>query len=364
MPASSEILPGDVDVAAFDRILDVRPTNQRSLTIQGSVSAPIDELLSEQAAFIPGIESAVLVLCDIGMRSAIARTRLTEAGYSAVRSLAGGIDAWRAADLPVVGAAGLSPAQLDRYDRHLKLPGFGAAGQAKLLASTVAVVGAGGLGVPVIEYLAAAGVGTIRCIDPDTIEVSNLQRQPAYRTHDIGAPKVDAMHTFVRNLNEEVTFEEHQSKLDVDNADALLANSDVIIDATDTFDARYAISDAGVRLRTPVVTGAVYRWEGQVATLSPGGPCYRCIFPERPDPSVVLDCRLTGVLGAVVGVLGTIQAVEAMKLLVDGSSSLTGKLLLYDARNASFDTVSVARNPDCPSCGHHRVPRLDGVGGS
>lgn len=351
MSTTIEIAPRDVAVQSFDRILDVRPVNQRALTISGSVSSPIEELLADPEAFIPDTASSVLVVCDIGMRSSIARTQLAAAGYEGVVSLAGGIDAWRAADLPVVGATGLTRTQLDRYDRHLKLPGLGATGQAKLLSSIVAVVGAGGLGVPAIEYLAAAGVGTLRCVDPDTIETSNLQRQPTYATSDIGKSKVSAMHEFVTNLNEDVTFEPHQVALDAHNADQLLADCNVIIDATDTFDARYAISDAGVRLGIPVVTGAVYRWEGQVTALSPTGPCYRCIFPERPDPSVILDCRLTGVLGAVVGVLGTIQAVETMKLLIDGESSLEGKLLLYDARNARFDSVGVNKRKDCPSCG-------------
>ena len=346
-----EANPTDVDLAAFELTIDVRPHARTSPSIGEAVVVGLGDLVSEPSSWISSIDTPVLIVCDIGLRSHMATEHLRSVGYTAVVSLAGGIDAWRAAGLPVTATQGLSPAQLDRYDRHLKLAAVGVPGQRALLDATVAVVGAGGLGSPVIAYLAAAGVGTIRVIDDDAVEASNLQRQPIHRGTDVGSSKTESAERFATGLNPDVTVEAISQRLDEDNARSLLEGVAVVVDASDNFAARYAINDAAVSLQIPVVFASVYAMEGQVAVFdSRVGPCYRCVFPEPPDASVPLDCTTIGVLGSVTGVLGSIQATEAIKLITGAGETLTGKLLLYDARDQSFTTLPVTRDPVCPVC--------------
>jgi molybdopterin/thiamine biosynthesis adenylyltransferase len=281
----------------------------------------------------------------------MASEHLRRVGYDSVVSLAGGVDAWRAAGLPLVDTAGLTTGQLDRYDRHLKLAQVGIPGQRALLDATVAVVGAGGLGTPVIMYLAAAGVGTIVIIDDDEIDTSNLQRQPIHSTRDVGTSKISSADRFVSGLNPDVTVVPVPDRLDSDNAVAILSGATVIVDASDNFATRYAINDTAVELGIPVVFASVYAMEGQVAVFDANnGPCYRCIFPEPPDGSIPLDCTTIGVLGSITGVLGSLQATEAIKLIVGAGDTLTGKLLLYNAATQSFTTLRIAKDPTCPTC--------------
>jgi len=247
---------------------------------------------------------------------------------------------------------GLDPRQLDRYSRHVIMDDVGPDGQTTLLDSAVLVVGAGGLGAPVIQYLAAAGVGHLTIVDDDVVERSNLQRQVLHREADVGTPKVESAARYVAALNPDVTVDPVETRVDADNADTLVADHDVVVDCSDNFPTRFLLNDACHLADTPLVHGAVYRFEGQALTITPAaGPCYRCLFPEAPPPGTVPDCAEAGVLGAVPGLVGAIQATETLKLLVDAGDALTGRLLVVDALGLEVETVPVAADPDCPVCG-------------
>jgi molybdopterin/thiamine biosynthesis adenylyltransferase/rhodanese-related sulfurtransferase len=349
--AAHDAEPTEISLDDFDVLIDVRPHAPTSPSISGSIVVDLSDLIADPTPWIPSATSRALIVCDIGLRSAIAAEHLHNVGYGSAMSLAGGIDAWRAAGLPLVDTGGMTTGQLERYDRHLKLAQVGVPGQRALLDATVVVVGAGGLGSPVIMYLAAAGVGTIVIIDDDDVDASNLQRQPIHSTHDVGTSKPSSAAQFVSELNPDVTIIEATDRLGTANASALLEGATVIVDASDNFATRYAINDAAVELGIPVVFASVYAMEGQVAVFDANnGPCYRCIFPEPPDGSIPLDCTTIGVLGSITGVLGSLQATEAIKIIVGSDGTLTGRLLLYDATTQSFTTLNVAKDPTCPVC--------------
>ena len=255
----------------------------------------------------------------------------------------------------------LDATQLDRYSRHVILDDVGPEGQKRLLDARVLVVGAGGLGAPVIQYLAAAGVGAIGIVDDDVVERSNLQRQVIHGDGDVGRKKVDSAADFVADLNPDVDVERHELRLDAGNARELVADYDVVVDCSDNFATRYVVNDAARIEEVPVSHGAIYKFEGQATTLAPDGPCYRCLFPEPPEPGTVPDCASTGVLGVLPGTVGCLQATEAVKLLVEVGDPLVGRMLFYDAMDLSFETVSYARNPDCPVCGDDGIDTLDGI---
>lgn len=340
--------PDEVELDAYDVIVDVRPHARKAARIPGSDTVRLEQLLASPADAIPERSSAVLLVCDIGMRSDMAASQLHTDGYTNVVSLRGGIDAWRRHGLRLVGASGLTDDQLDRYDRHLKLASIGTTGQRALLDANVVVVGAGGLGSPVLAYLAGAGVGTITVVDDDAVDGSNLQRQPIHAIADIGLAKVDSARSFVESLNPDVTVVTHRCRLDDTNAAGLLEGASVVVDASDNFDARYAINDAAAELGIPVAFASVYRMEGQVSVFDAAtGPCYRCVFPKPPEGDVPLDCLTIGVLGAITGILGSIQATEVIKLIVDSGESLIGKLMLYDGTTQEFTMLPVARDPHC-----------------
>jgi molybdopterin/thiamine biosynthesis adenylyltransferase/rhodanese-related sulfurtransferase len=349
--AAYEAEPSKISLDDFDVLIDVRPHARTSPSIRGSVIVDLGDLITEPARWIPSPTSRALIVCDIGLRSAIAAEHLSGVGYAFATSLAGGIDAWRIAGLPLMDTAGMSSDQLERYDRHLKLAHIGVPGQRALLDATVVVIGAGGLGSPVIMYLAAAGVGTIVIIDDDDVDESNLQRQPIHATHDVGRPKASSAARFVSELNEDVTVVEIRERLEMDNAVSLLEGATVIVDASDNFATRYAINDAAVGLNIPVVFASVYAMEGQVAVFdAEHGPCYRCVFPESPDDSIPLDCTTIGVLGSITGILGSLQATETIKLIVGSDNTLTGRLLLYDGSTQTFTTLRVTKDAACPVC--------------
>lgn len=245
----------------------------------------------------------------------------------------------------------LDATQLDRYSRHIIMDEVGPAGQSALLDASVLVVGAGGLGSPAIQYLAAAGVGRLGIADDDVVERSNLQRQIVHADADVGRPKVESAAAYVTDLNPDVTVEPHETRVDPETVGNLLADYDLVVDASDNFRTRYVVNDAARLRDVPVTHGAIYKFEGQLTTLVPGGPCYRCLFPEAPDPEDAPDCATTGVLGVLPGTVGTIQATEAVKLLLELGEPLVGRLLVYDATDTSFQTVSFRQNPDCPVCG-------------
>ncbi|HSB51293.1 MAG TPA: molybdopterin-synthase adenylyltransferase MoeB [Dissulfurispiraceae bacterium] len=242
--------------------------------------------------------------------------------------------------------------QLQRYSRHIILPEVGGKGQGRLLESRVFIVGAGGLGCPVGYYLAAAGVGTIGMIDNDTVELSNLQRQIAHSTKTLDMPKVDSAKMTFEALNPDVKVIGIRGRLTKDNIRDYLKDYDVVVDGSDNFPTRYLVNDACVMLRKPLVSGAILRFEGQVSTIVPGeGHCYRCLFEEMPPPGLVPSCQEAGVIGAITGVVGSLQAIEVIKLILGKGEILKNTLLIYDALKATFRRVKVPRNPECPACG-------------
>ncbi len=243
--------------------------------------------------------------------------------------------------------------ELQRYSRHILLGEIGATGQARLRAASVLIIGAGGLGSPLLLYLAAAGVGRIGLIDDDRVELSNLQRQIAHATARIGMAKTRSAAEAARDLNPLVAVVEHDFRLTVENALALVAGYDIVCDGSDNFTTRFLVADACVLARRTLVSAAVLRFEGQLAVFRPDGPCYRCLYPEPPPPGLVPSCSEAGVLGAVTGVMGTLQATEVLKEITGIGESLAGRLLLWDALAARFRTIALRRDPDCALCGAH-----------
>jgi len=238
--------------------------------------------------------------------------------------------------------------EVERYARHLVLREVGGAGQQALKRAVIVIIGAGGLGAPASLYLAAAGVGRLRIVDPDVIEVSNLQRQVLFETADVGQAKVEAAARRLSALNPHVAIEPHCDRLDAKNAGALIAGADLVLDGTDDFATRLAVNAACMAAGVPLVSGAIGRWTGQVAVFA-GKPCYRCLVPEIPPEAET--CSVVGVVGALAGVIGAIMAVEAVKLVTGAGEPLAGRLLLYDALAAETRTLTIAADPDCPVCG-------------
>jgi len=250
---------------------------------------------------------------------------------------------------------------IERYSRHILLPEIGGIGQAKLARASVLVVGAGGLGSPVLLYLAAAGVGRITVVDDDKVDLSNLQRQIAFTTADIGRPKADAAVAAARALNPGPVIDAVVARLDADNAMGLIAAHDVVADGTDNFDTRFLVADACVLARKTLVSAAVLRFEGQLSTFKPHAgvdcPCYRCLYPAPPPRGLVPACSEAGVLGAVTGVMGTLQATEIVKEIVGVGGGMAGRLLLWDAMSARMRTIRLPRDPACPTCGPNAIFR-------
>ncbi len=245
-----------------------------------------------------------------------------------------------------------------RYARHLILPEVGLDGQRRLKAARVLVVGAGGLGSPAALYLAAAGVGTLGLVDFDAVEMSNLQRQIVHGTPDVGRPKIESAAARLHALNPHVRIEPHPTRLTSADALALVSAYDVVVDGTDNFATRYLVNDACVLTRTPNAYGSIFRFEGQASVFAaPGGPCYRCLHPEPPPPGVIPSCAEGGVLGVLPGVIGTIQATEAIKLVLGVGEPLVGRFLIYDALRMRFRELRLARDPECPVCGDHPTIR-------
>ncbi len=252
-------------------------------------------------------------------------------------------------------SASFSEDEVRRYARHVILPGIGGDGQRRLMDGSVLVIGAGGLGSPAAMYLAAAGVGTLGLVDFDKVELSNLQRQLLHDTDDVGKSKVESGTERLASLNPNVKVVPHETLLTSSNAFDVLGRYDVVIDGTDNFPVRYLVNDATQMLKIPLVYGSIYQWEGQASVFLPGPetPCYRCLFPEPPPPGTVPSCAEGGVFGVLPGIIGSIQAVEAIKLILGVGETLAGKLVLYDALRNEFTTVKLRWDPDCPVCGKH-----------
>ena len=308
-------------------------------------------LEEEIEAAVPDRSAPVVLYCAVGVRSLFAGQTLQAMGYEDVVSMSGGFQQWKSLGLPWSQPALLSDEQKRRYSRHLLIPEVGTEGQARLLASKALLVGAGGLGSPAALYLAAAGVGTIGIVDFDVVDLSNLQRQVIHTTDRVGEKKVVSAATAIHALNPDVTVVPHDEVLGPGNVERLITGYDVILDGTDTFETRYTLNDAAVAAGIPVIHASVFRFEGQLTTFVPfEGPCYRCLYPTPPPPELAPGCSVAGVLGVVPGIMGLLQANEALKVLLGIGDTLAGRLLLFDALDASFTELKLRRDPACPVC--------------
>ena len=338
-------------------LVDVREDHERELGIaQGALGVARGELEAAPHRYLPDRDADIVLICQSGGRSMLAAEQLQRQGYPRVSSVRGGTVMWQAEGFPVTRPeTGVDEDFHERYSRHLRLPEVGARGQRLLEASSVVVVGAGGLGSPSTFYLSAAGVGHLRLIDDDVVDRSNLQRQILHVDADIGVPKVESARTRLSALNPRVDIDTVRERLTSDNVERLLADADVVVDGGDNFAVRYLLNDACVQLRKPLVYGAVHRFEGQVGVFDAGrqrgrAPCYRCLFPEPPPPEAAPNCSEAGVLGVLPGVIGMLQAVEALKLLLHLGEPLAGRLLHFDALAMRFRETRLPPDPDCPVC--------------
>lgn len=256
----------------------------------------------------------------------------------------------------------LTDVELERYARHVILEEVGEEGQIRLLDSRVLVIGAGGLGSPVLLYLAAAGIGTLGIVDFDTVDVTNLQRQIIHSTDEVGEPKVRSAADRIDLLNPDIKVVQHRQRLTAENAAELIGGYDLVVDGSDNFSARYLTNDTCFFLEKPLISAAIVRFEGQLSTYKGygDGPCYRCLFPHPPDPNLVPRCDTVGIFGAVAGVLGTLQATEVLKEILGLGTPMVGRLLLYDALDQTFRTVQTAKDPGCPLCGEN--PTITKIG--
>ncbi len=344
--AAAVVRPGTV-------VLDVREADEYEQgALPGAVHIPRGFLESQVENRLPDRDAPVVVYCAGGTRSAFAARTLGELGYTDVVSLAGGFNQWKNDGRPWDTPRTLSPEQRNRYQRHLLLPEVGESGQQKLLDAKVLLLGAGGLGSPAALYLAAAGVGTIGIVDMDVVDESNLQRQILHNIDRIGDRKVDSAKKTLVALNPDVNVVTHDVRLGADNVLDVIDGYDLIVDGTDNFPTRYLVNDAALVKRIPVVHGSIFRFEGQATVFAPyTGPCYRCLIPEPPPPELAPSCAEAGVLGVLPGIVGSIQAMEAIKLLLGLGDPLVGRLLAYDALEESFRTFKINRDPACPACG-------------
>jgi molybdopterin/thiamine biosynthesis adenylyltransferase/rhodanese-related sulfurtransferase len=323
--------------------------------IPGAVHVPRGHLESRIERVAPDPSRPIVLYCSAGNRSAFAAKTLGELGYEDVSSLTGGFTDWKRNGFPVELQDGLDAPQRTRYSRHLLIPEVGEQGQLKLLDSKVLLIGAGGLGSPAALYLAAAGVGRLGIVDADVVDDSNLQRQIIHSTERLGEAKVDSARRTIEALNPDVDVVAYKERLSSENIERILADGwDVIVDGADNFPTRYLVNDASVWHDIPVVHGSIYRFEGQVTVFKPHeGPCYRCLFPTPPPPELAPSCAEGGVLGVLPGVIGSLQANEALKLALDIGEPLVGRLLLFDALSTDFNEVKLRRDPECPVCGEH-----------
>jgi molybdopterin/thiamine biosynthesis adenylyltransferase/rhodanese-related sulfurtransferase len=338
-------------------VVDVRePDEVATGTIAGAKHIPRGWLELKIEGAERNRDAEIILYCGSGLRSALAVRSLVEMGYTRVSSLAGGFSSWKNKGHPWVTEKQLSAEQQVRYSRHITLPEVGEAGQKKLLESRVLLVGAGGLGSPTAFYLAAAGIGTIGIIDPDDVDRSNLHRQILHRDNDVGVAKVDSAERAMRDLNPDVKVVKYKEFLTSANVMKILDEGwSVVVDGCDNFPTRYLVNDACVFRKIPNVHGSIFRFDGQASVFAPtlGGPCYRCLYPEPPPPGMAPSCAEAGVIGALPGVIGTIQAIETIKLILGQGRPLVGRLLQYDALEESWRELKLRRDPKCPVCSEH-----------
>ena len=354
-----EVSPEEAEAALGRAVfVDVRERDEYELgAIGDSANIPRGVLESTIAGRVPDTGTEIILYCAVGERSALAADSLEQLGYTNVSSMAGGVERWKREGRSWDAPLSLSGDQRSRYSRHLLLPEVGEAGQSRLLESRVLLVGAGGLGSPAALYLAAAGVGTLGIIDHDVVDLSNLQRQVLHGVDRIGSAKAESARQTLANINPEVSVVTRKERLSVENAVDLVAGYDVIVDGADNFPTRYLLNDAALHARRPVVHGSVFRFEGQATVFKPyEGPCYRCLAAVPPPPELAPSCAEAGVLGVVPGIIGSIQALETIKLLLGIGDPLVGTLLAFDALDGEFRRLTFRRDPECPACADESTP--------
>jgi sulfur-carrier protein adenylyltransferase/sulfurtransferase len=353
-----EVSPQEVDaLPEGTRIVDVREASEwEQGHLPNAIHISKSYVEQEIEGAVPDRDSPVVLYCAGGIRSLFAAQTLEELGYTNVASMSGGFQAWKSAGLPWEAPVVLSAEQKQRYSRHLLIPEVGSAGQARLLESKALFIGAGGLGSPAALYLAAAGVGTIGIVDFDVVDLSNLQRQILHTNDRVGERKTESARKTLNALNPDVNVVLHEEMLLADNVERIIHGYDVIVDGTDTFETRYLLNDAAVAKGIPVVHASVFRFEGQLTTFVPfEGPCYRCLYPTPPPPELAPGCSVAGVLGVVPGIMGMLQANEALKVLLGIGDTLAGRLLLFDALDSTFTELKLRRDPACPVCSTEAV---------
>ncbi len=336
-----------VDVREPDEVAQGSPPGAHRI-VRGFLELRIEDAVSDT-------QRPVLVMCAGGVRSLFAAEGLRMLGYKDVRSVIGGFNRWKQDGLPVEVPRALSPRERERYSRHILMPEVGEKGQVRLLESRVLLIGAGGLGSPAAFYLAAAGVGKLGLVDFDAIDRSNLQRQILHTDERTGTSKVQSALATLRALNPDIELAGHETKLDSKNVEELFRGYHVVLDGSDNFATRYLVNDACVKLGLPNVHGSIYRFEGQVSVFWPAyparrGPCYRCLYPAPPPPELAPSCAEAGVLGVLPGVVGTLEAIETIKILLGVGDPLVGRLLHYDALRQRFTELALAPDPACAYC--------------
>jgi sulfur-carrier protein adenylyltransferase/sulfurtransferase len=338
-------------------LIDVRESDEwRQGHIAQAVGIPRGFLELRIEEKVPDHQSPIILQCASGTRSLLAARTLRELGYQNVYNLTGGFNSWKDRGLPWTAERAFTSDEITRYSRHFVIPEVGEKGQAKLLDSKVLILGTGALGSPSSLYLAAAGVGTIGLVDFDVVDLSNLQRQIIHRVDRVGSLKTESAAESIKALNPNIKVIRHDVRLSSENVMDILKDYDVVVNCGDNFPTRYLINDACVFAKKPLVDGAIFRFEGNATVFHPaaGGPCYRCLYPEPAPPDMAPSCAEAGVLGALPGVIGSIEALEAIKLLLGAGKPLIGRMVYFDTLSTEYVRIlKIRRNPECPVCSDH-----------
>src|SRR6059036_3251274 len=352
---SPEQVKARLDKGEHPVVLDVREKEEvRQGYVPGALSLPRGFLEMRVEEAVPDKNTPVVAYCGSGTRSLLAGRILKELGYTNVVSMRGGFTAWKNQGLPVKEDRQFTSEQQIRYSRHFMLPEVGEAGQAKLLDAKVLCIGAGGLGSPALFYLAAAGVGTLGIVDMDVVDLSNLQRQILHTNDRIGMPKTESARPTLNALNPDVKVVPFNERLSSENVMRIIKDFDLVVNGCDNFPTRYLINDACVMAKKPLVDGSIFQFEGQATVFYPGrGPCYRCLFPEPPPPGAAPSCAEAGVLGVLPGLIGCVQALEAMKLILGAGKPLIGRMMYFDTLSSEVRVLKLRRDPNCLVCSDH-----------
>ena len=351
-----EVSPDEVRTALQNGkrpiLVDVRETDEvRGGHLPDAIHLPRGFLELQAESRLPDRDAEIVAYCAGGTRSLLAADTLRKMGYARVRSMAGGFTRWKQNGFPFEVPQVLSERDRERYARHLSIDEVGEAGQLKLLKAKVLCIGAGGLGSPAAYYLAAAGIGKLGIVDYDVVDRTNLQRQILHADSRVGKLKTESAKETLLGLNPDIQVEAFNDRLNSENVDVIFSGYDIILDGCDNFPTRYLVNDACVKHKKPNVHGSIYRFEGQATVFWPGkGPCYRCLYPEPPPPEMAPSCAEAGVLGVLPGVIGVLEAIEVVKIILGKGTTLVGRLLAYDALEATFRELKLRRDPDCAYC--------------